>query len=520
VSDKFHFLDEPELSFGEGQLAHDPHDGLALFGPSEQRRALPDHVVIGTPSGIERWRSWSQALNAPANCEDIIRQRPWPPYPGFDVAFGAPWPMPAREYPLDEKQLHDAAHRSDRHQRAYSVTNLYLDTVDRIEKLDARPALAVCVVPDEVYENCRPKSYVKEVSDTRKTDDQRAFLRRALNDHRSGQSRMFDEDDESYSAIPTSLNQYGLSPDFRRQLKGRMMEHDLPVQIVRESTLLITESVRRGEKGDNPLSDRLWNMATALFYKSGFKPWKTPWAREGVCYVGLAYKKGERDNRTACCAAQMFLDSGDGIVFVGDFGPWYSDESREFHLSAQAAEKLLRGTINTYQQQDGRPLTEIFLHARSGIDATEYQGFLKACPPGVKLVAIRVRQDRGGPRLYRHDEQSDVSKRGQYPVLRGVFWERTSRHGLLFTTGFKPRIASYDGWEVPVPLTITLQHGEADLVQVARDILGLTKLNYNACKLGESQPITVKYSDRVGEILLANPELPPEKWRHNFKYYT
>jgi len=40
--------------------------------------------------------------------------------------------------------------------------------------------------------------------------------------------------------------------------------------------------------------------------------------------------------------------------------------------------------------------------------------------------------------------------------------------------------------------------------QVARDILGLTKLNYNACKLGESRPVTVGFSDAVGEILISN----------------
>ena len=169
---------------------------------------------------------------------------------------------------------------------------------------------------------------------------------------------------------------------------------------------------------------------------------------------------------------------------------------------------------------DGRPLKEIFLHARSGIDKEEYQGFLKACPPDVKLIAIRVRQDRDGLRLYRYDNHSNISRRGMHPIQRGIFWQRTKRHGLLFTTGFKSRIATYDGWEIPVPLSITVQHGEADILQVARDILGLTKLNYNACQLGESQPITVKYSDRVGEILLANPSLPSKDWRHNFKYYA
>jgi hypothetical protein len=519
MSYRFFFLDEPMLSFGAEQEADDPRDGLALFGPSEQKGTPPDHVAIGTPAGLEAWSAWVDAMNRPSACLAVSRHRPWPPYPGFDVAFGAAWPSPVKTYALDPSALEQAANKADRFERAYAVANLYLTPVDQqVPRLDAKPALAVCIVPNAVYQNCRPKSYVAEPTDARKTAEQKKVLKAAIEDRQIGQQRLFDES-EDFDDAPRNLEQYGLSPDFRRQLKARIMPHDLPVQIIRESTLDVTPQVRNGEKGTNPLSDRLWNLGTALFYKCGRKPWKTPWAREGVCYVGLAYRRSEKDKRTACCAAQMFLDSGDGIVFVGEFGPWYSEERKEFHLKPNAAEELLRGTIETYQQQDGRPLREIFLHARSGIDEEEFQGFLKACPRDARLVGIRVRKDRWGPRLFRHDNHQEPARRGKYPVLRGTFWQRTQRHGLLFTTGFKPRIATYDGWEVPVPLSISVQHGDADLVQVARDILGLTKLNYNTCQLGESQPITVKYSDRIGEILLANPEVPREHWRHNFKYY-
>jgi hypothetical protein len=515
MSDRFYFLDEPMLLFGAGQEADDPHDGLALFGPADGGGALPNHIAIGTPRGLNLWDGWVDFLNSPSACVDVNRQRPWPPYPGYDVAFGAMWPQPVRRYTLDLSELETAARKADRYERAYSVANLYLRPVEKqVPLLDAKPAVAVCVVPDEVYLNCRPKSYVADPSDELKTTGERKELKSAIDDRRRGQSRM------GFLETTEPLEQYGLSPDFRRQLKARIMPFDIPVQIVRESTLDVTDQVRNGEKGTNPLSDRLWNLGTALFYKCGRKPWKTPWARDGVCYVGLAYRRDDRDKRTACCAAQMFLDSGDGIVFVGEFGPWYSEERREFHLHPDAAERLLRGTIETYQQQDGRPLREIFLHSRSGIDSAEFEGFRKACPPEVKLIGIRVRKDRTGPRLFRYDDNPEPTRRGKHPVLRGTFWQRTRRHGLLFTTGFKPRIATYDGWEIPVPLSITVQHGDADLLQVAKDILGLTKLNYNACKLGESQPITVKYSDRIGEILLANPEVPRESWRHNFKFYT
>jgi hypothetical protein len=75
----------------------------------------------------------------------------------------------------------------------------------------------------------------------------------------------------------------------------------------------------------------------------------------------------------------------------------------------------------------------------------------------------------------------------------------------FWASGFVPRSRTYPGWEAPVPLGIDIQHGDADIEQVARDIFALTKLNYNACRFGDSEPITIGFSDSVGEILVSNP---------------
>jgi hypothetical protein len=246
-----------------------------------------------------------------------------------------------------------------------------------------------------------------------------------------------------------------------------------------------------------------------MYYKAGGKPWRLATARDGVCYIGLAFRRteGKTDSRTACCAAQMFLDSGDGIVFKGEFGPWYSPGRRECHLSRSAAKELLAGALKTYAQEGGKPLTEIFLHSRSTIDDDEFNGYEEAVPAGVKIVGIRVRRD-SRVKLFRH---------GKWPVMRGTWWKLSYRTAYLWASGFKPSLLSYDGWEVPNPLRIDIQHGVADIEQVARDILGLTKLNYNACKLGDSLPVTVGFSDAVGEILVSNPTI--RKARPNFKFY-
>ncbi len=186
-------------------------------------------------------------------------------------------------------------------------------------------------------------------------------------------------------------------------------------------------------------------------------------AREGVSYVGLSFRRTDPDgyDRTAVCAAQMFVDTGDGIVFLGETGSWYSPDDNQFHLSRDAARSLLSGVISTYRELDGRPLKEIFLHCRSEISKDEFKGYQSACPADTKLMGIRVRSENKGIRLFRE---------GTRPPLRGTFVQLNNRTGLLRTTGFKPELGTYEGWEVSVPLRVDIQHGDADIEQVVYDI--------------------------------------------------
>ena len=109
------------------------------------------------------------------------------------------------------------------------------------------------------------------------------------------------------------------------------------------------------------------------------------------------------------------------------------------------------------------------------------------------------------------------SGEGTRPVLRGTLLKASPRLGYLWVSGFIPRLRTYPGWEAPVPLRIDIEHGEADIEQVARDIFALTKLNYNACRFGDSEPVTIGFSDAVGEILVSNPTVTKRNPR--FKFY-
>jgi hypothetical protein len=360
-------------------------------------------------------------------------------------------------------------------------------------------------VPEEVWKNCRPKSRVSEAWGRLPSKKER--LQRAKGQYSIYDDWVSDKLDRDKEWDP---EQYRLSVDFRRQIKAKSMKYDVPIQIIRESTLELNPSFKEKKRKLSPKSDLAWNLSTALYYKSGGKPWKLADAREGVCYIGIAFRRStdEESNRTACCAAQMFLDSGDGIVFLGDEGPWYSPKDQQFHLSKKAAKNLLEGILQTYGELEGKELKEIFLHSRSNINELEFLGYQKACPEGVKIVGINVRLERRGLKLFR---------KGRMPIMRGTFWKWSDKKVYLWASGFKPRLGTYDGWELPVPLKIEIQHGNERIEQVANDIFYLTKLNYNACRLSDSEPVTIKFSDSVGEILVSNPIV---KHRNpKFKFY-
>ena len=491
-------LPEPGLAFRYGQSMADPHDGLTAFGPFDaDQPGHPQSIslgVVGSASGVGRFADFSALMRGPILPEPKADPRLWPMFPGFEAAFESEWPAaPTRVVELDEVKIEEVSRLRDPYQRTGAVVDRYIEGIERIRKSGDRVDTVICVVPDFVYVRCRPMSRVPSPVGE-------AIKGKRLLERKAGQMELFDRFDPGL---------YEFSVDFRRQLKARSMEFDLPIQLLRESTLRVGPPTRFGERTLTPLTDRAWNLGVAIYYKSGGKPWRLTTAREGVCYIGIAYRKNDvADPRSACCAAQMFLDTGDGIVFMGEFGPWYSPERKQFHLERHSATRLLKGVLDTYRQLEGKPLKEIFLHCRSGISADEFAGFEAACPSGVSLVGVRVRVERRGLRLFRE---------GQWPVLRGSMARVGDRAAFLWGSGFKPLLGTYDGWEVPLPLRVDVQHGKADVNQICGDILGLTKLNYNACRLGESEPVTVGFSDAVGEILVSNPKVA--RRLPQFKYY-
>jgi hypothetical protein len=496
-------LPEPLLSFGYQQQMEHPKDGLFLFGPlaDDAHPAEMRIGVIGTDVGIMRFRTWAKSIRGyiPSANPDAAHHASWP---GFEALFETKWPeRPLTEIKVDGTSLGKAIRIENRHEAISKAVDIFEHAIrNYLRQNEAPPTMWFIVIPEDVHRFGRPKSSVP-LSERVKGDVR--LSRRA--------GRFVLETGSLFQEEVQAAQIYRLELNFHHQLKAKLLDQKAVVQIVRETTLTPNEFV--DEKGrlvrtPQDAATVAWNLCTTAFFKSSGKPWRLAEVRPGVCYVGLVFKKDDTASvgANACCGAQMFLDSGDGVVFRGAVGPWYSEADKSFHLSKEKAGELMALVVEAYQDMHGVPPAELFIHGKARFSDDEWEGFSSAVPAQTRLVGVRIRPTN----------ELKLFRLGKTAVQRGTAFLAGKRYGYLWTKGFIARIATYPGWEVPNPLLVEIHRGEADLLQVMADVLGLTKINFNACVFADGLPVTLKFADAVGDILTAAPvgDLPPLPFRH------
>jgi hypothetical protein len=500
-----HFIVEPLLEFGAGQQLEHPQDGLFLYGPVKgQGSPAVIHVgVVGTPEGIGLVRKWLKTIVGPLQVDDPTKLHT-SPWPGFQAAFGVSlMTQPLIEISLSGNDISNAIARDNRYDAVRATVKLFEEAIlEHFRTDERRPDVWIVVVPEKVHRFGRP-----EVAGPKDATPSKLISEKAAAEILRAGGSLFD--DMAEEAQP-----YLFARNFHHQLKAQLLDSDAVVQVIRETTIDPSIELDRFGRPVRSLQEPAkvaWNFSTTIYFKGARQqPWQLANVRPHVCYVGLVFKgdPSPANRGDACCAAQMFLNSGNGVVFRGALGPWYSQEKREWHLRRDAASALINEVVAAYKKDHaGTAPAELFIHGRQRFTDEEWAGFSDSVTSETTMVGVRIRKTQD-LRLFR--PEVDV------PVLRGSAVTMSKKEGYLWSTGYVPRLRTYPGFETPKPILIEINQGHGDLLTVMRDVLALTKVNYNSCDFASGLPVTLKFADRVGEILTASPrgmKAPPLPFR-------
>lgn len=514
---KLEYFPEPLLEFGSNQKTADPRDGLILFGPHEPLTPFKVKAgVIATDDGLNAYKEFVERINKPIFSTKTIYGRlkddeiGRPSFPGFEAVFNVKWSStPEIHKSINPTFIDNNLLEKNKKKRTNALVDLYLERIVRATN-DDDPQINIwfIVIPRGLYFKCKPGSPGRDIS---------AGTRKFLLSAKQGQTSFAFPGEENYVEEIQKL--VDTSSDFHHLLKARLIQEkiNVPVQIILDSTLRFRDKYRNLPFDENMKSHLAWTQSTTLYYKFGNLPWKLSDIRDGVCYIGLVFKKSNQvlNSNTVCSAAQMFLKDGDGSVFRGNIGPWQGKNEKEFHLDEQSSYELLVMALDDYHEKWNKYPVELFIHGRASFSDDEWNGFQRAQTERkaqTKLVGIVIK-DTSGFKLFRDVDDAPSN----YGVMRGMALKVDDKEAYLITRGFVPRINTQPSLEVPNPLHIRITRGEANIDTVLKDVLALTKLNYNACLYGDGLPVTLRFSDAIGSILTAIDNWKTEQ--RKFMYY-
>lgn len=307
--------------------------------------------------------------------------------------------------------------------------------------------------------------------------------------------------------------------NLRRAIKARAMKWGVPIQLVQRNTILGKKS--RFQKGKiQEKATRAWNFCTAMYYKANGVPWRPTAFDQDTCFIGISfYVARELKDRLSMrsSVSQAFDYLGQGLVLRGDPFEWDDDKDGPSpHLTQDAARHLIAKTLNEYVSVKGSTPKRVVIHKSSRFWGDEHgthnerDGFLE----GIQDVFPRIEADlvtlsQGGVKLFRE---------GMYPPLRGTYFRIGDQH-FMYSMGYIPYLATFPGTYVPDPWQIVERHGGSSEKDLFREVLQLTKMNVNNCSFADGTPITLSFSDKVGEIMKHVPEEWDSEMKTGYEFY-
>jgi hypothetical protein len=316
-----------------------------------------------------------------------------------------------------------------------------------------------------------------------------------------------------FSSIPMGPGKFF---NFRRYLKANLicLQGAIPVQIILEDTIL------GKKKSLQDLSLQGWNFCVANYYKNNCSPWTLSLKDRHTCFIGISFHKvlNGADHLMRSSIAQAFNYEGKGIIFVGKQFKWdkHVTNTPAPHLTYEYAKDLIKEIIREYKiYNDDIAPNRVVIHKTSDFwnssihqDYSEVEGLKDGIKDvlGENATIDLVTIKSAGIKLLR--------QAGDYPVIRGTLLHVDQATGVLYTTGYIPYYETFPSVHIPRPLEVSIYEGETTLKKVCEEILALTKLNFNNCNYYDSMPITVRFAQKVGEIIqyMDEKSTPPNKY--------
>jgi hypothetical protein len=454
-------LEEPDLEFGDGGKHPDPRIGLLRHGPLQP--IVGDKIslgVVGTAETVEGFERWMDRLKAPIPGRSDKQPNLFPPFPGLgnENPFRCPFEVSATaRRVLPRRDIGDIVSIKGHADAVRQAATLFADQATAMLEGSDKPDVIVAALPFDLI--------MRVVNDVTETGE---------------------EEDSENDPI-----------DFRDVLKAQTLHLQRPTQLawptLWDDTARVPRKLKKTIRRVQDPATRAWNLLNCIFYKAGRAPWRLPRPEEQLktSYIGVGFYRDLSGQRLLTSTAQMFDERGRGLILRGGRARIDKGDRRPY-LDRADAYDLLRRSLRAYQAQHFHYPARIVILKTSRFQEDEADGMREA----LKEAGISYSD------LIWISESSPISmlREGDYPPLRGTMIG-LGREALLFTRGSVPIYRTYPGLRVPRPLMIRPYLLDTPMTDIGKNMLALSKMNWNTTQFDGALPIPIRAARQVGKVL-------------------
>jgi hypothetical protein len=492
---RIEYLPEPELLFGSNEKGVEPRRVMAKHGAADKSAPRELRIgIVGSPVEVQIAREWLPRLNRMAIAREKSARR-YPNWPGAQQALGVTFVIEERFLrSVDEDKLNLALHRPSSSEKFDDLLELFDAKIQGFFG-DARPDCIVVCLPDELAD--------MRISNPKLTAREREALERLQREEEQEQMSLFQPTPEELKAAEELRTQAEdlLFRTFYRALKARIMTHQnpVPVQVMRRDTFL-----RPDDEGQS-YATRAWNLATSLFYKSGHEPWRPADLPSNTCFIGVSFHHLKRREGDVVYAsvAQAFSNEIEPFALKGSLVPHHQRRDRQPFLTEVQAAALMSDVLDKYEALAGMLPTRVVVHETSTYQPEEEKGFRS--PADARVSACDL--------VWMRSTAFRLIRKGMQEPWRGTLCT-VGGESYLFTMGYVSWWDEYPGPHIPAPLEIG-SCGTTDIRERARELLALTKMNWNSSEGLGRYPITISFARKVGMLMteLSENQTPNPSYR-------
>lgn len=461
-------LEEPVLQFNNGEHVC-PKAGIFQYGISDMDNVRPEKIIlgfVGISDSIGTLISWIKNCRVHIDAKKSKQPNLFTNFPGFNsnIAFKCDITYDETYVRKINNSTFEKVKKSseDIDDLILKSVDLYLSEIKFLSK-NKNPDVILCVL-DEQFTNMVFGTKTVEI----------------------------EQENEDYS-LEVEIN-------FRRLLKAKAMEYNIPIQIVRE----------RITKPSSDMQDEAtiaWNFFTALYYKASGVPWALKKSsNNNTCFAGISFYKSRDKKTTQTSVTQIFNEQGNGVILRGT-PVTESKKDKQPHLTEQQAYDLLYSSLSEYYEAVKIFPQRLVIHKSSNYSEDEIEGFQRVAYDmkinSLDLVTIMPTNFR----LYREKD---------YPPHRGTMFSLDKQRHFLYTRGYVSFYGTYPGRYIPSPIEVRLFSYDESPEQICKEILTLTKMNWNNTQFDRKFPITIDCSRNVGEILKYVDEQQKPQIKYSF----